>query len=249
MFFNDPSTLLPNMADPQTLDRYFAFCHHELSQEETAQYISAAKSRGVTINDLLLSILFKTIGQWQQQSFTSINPSFRINVPLNLRKGQNDNIPVSNEVSIVFMDRCLEQCCGNVEELLQGIHREMNWIKRTEQKHYFLFLLKIRDYFGKGIYTYLHFRKCRYTVLFSNLGRVLEALPLPRREDGRLMVGDAVLESIDATPPIRLGSMISLLVLTYADRLRFFLRYDPLNLSIEEAKEFLQNLNQALLRL
>jgi len=69
---------------------------------------------------------------------------------------------------------------------------------------------------------------------------------LLHREDGRLKVGEAVLESADAAPPIRFGTLISFSILTYASRIRFILRYDPLNLNEEHANDFLQRFVTAL---
>ena len=247
LLFGNPSPLMPCTAALETLDRYYAFCSHELTQEETRQYVASAKSSGVTVNDLLLRDLFLTIGTWRHRWVNQrTNPMFRVAVPMNLRSEAHRNIPASNTVTMLFLDRYLNQCYGNSEKLLRGIHREMEWIKRTEQKHYLLTSLQVQDTLWGGLASALRKPQCRSTVAFSNLGRVWETLPLLHREDGRLKVGEAVLESADAAPPIRFGTLISFSILTYASRIRFILRYDPLNLNEEHANDFLQRFVTAL---
>ena len=247
LLFGNPSPLAPCTNTLKTLDHYYTFCHHELSQEETSQYVAAAKSSGVTVNDMMLRDLFLTIGSWRQRWIVQQdNPMFRVAVPMNLRTEEHRNVPAANIVTMLFLDRRLKQCLVDAGRLLQGVRREMEWIKRTEQKHYFLTTLQVRDLFFGGLGPALQSLQCRTTVVFSNLGRVLESLPLPRREDGRLQVGEAVLESVDATPPIRFGTLISLSALTYGGRIRLILRYDSVNMTAEQANDFLQRLISAI---
>jgi len=82
---------------------------------------------------------------------------------------------------------------------------------------YFLTTIQTRDVLWGGLASSLRSPQCRATVVFSNLGRVFESLPLSRREDGGLKVGEAVLESVDATPPIRFGTLISFSALGRVD--------------------------------
>ena len=247
LLFGNPSPLAPCTATPQTLDNYYVFSHHELTQNETSQYFAAAKSYGVTVNDILLRDLFLTIGTWRQRWVNQrTNPMFRVAVPMNLRTEQHRNIPASNTVTMLFLDRRLNQCLESAEVLLQGVQREMDWIKRTEQKHYLLTSLQSRDALWGGIASMLQSPHCRSTIAFSNLGRIFESLPMPRLEDGHLQIGDAVLESVDATPPIRPGTLISFSVLTYAGRIRFILRYDPLNMTAEQANDFLHRFTERI---
>ena len=241
LLLGNPSPLAPCGTPPKTVDPYYVFCSHELTQEETRQYVKAAKSNGVTVNDLLLRDLFLTIGSWRERWVDQqSNPVFRVSVPMNLRTEHFRNIPASNTVSMLFLDRHLKQCRGNAEEMLRGVHREMEWIKRTEQKHYFLTTIQTRDVLWGGLASSLRSPQCRATVVFSNLGRVFESLPLSHQEDVGLKVGEAILESVDATPPIRFGTLISFSVLTYRGKIRLVLRYDSQNMTTEQAEDFLQ---------
>ncbi|MDR0520508.1 MAG: hypothetical protein LBH00_01505 [Planctomycetaceae bacterium] len=239
-----PSPLAPCRRVPEVLTDYYAFCSHEISSEETAAYFAAAKAKGVTVNDLLLCGLFTAMGSWRQRWADSLpeknrNPNFRAAVPMNLRTGRHKQIPASNTVTMLFLDRRYRQCLEDKEKVLRGVRREMEWIKRTEQKHYLLTTMQMRDRLPGGLAMSLRYPQCRSTVVLSNLGQVLGGLPLPRREDGKLRIGESVLEEIDANPPIRYGTLFSFSVLTYAGRLRFVLRYDSQNVTAEQANDFL----------
>ncbi|MDR1958628.1 MAG: WS/DGAT domain-containing protein [Planctomycetaceae bacterium] len=218
---------------------YLAFCVDELTPEETKIYFARAKTHRVTVNDLLLRDLFLAMGNWRKKWVAPGNhPWLRVSMPMNLRTEQLKNMPAANAVTMLFLDR-KERDFSDPDQLLQGIHRETDWIKRTEQKHVLLLSLRICNLLPGGIARELKSPKCRATSVLSNLGRVFESLPFPRQPDGRLIVGDAVLEEVDATPPIRSGTLISLSALTYAGRLRLTLRYDAKNMTAEQANDLL----------
>ncbi|MDR3197128.1 MAG: condensation domain-containing protein [Planctomycetaceae bacterium] len=219
---------------------YLAFCADELTQEETRNYFDRAKRHEVTVNDLLIRDLFLAMGVWRKKWFVPKgNPWLRITMPMNLRTESLKNMPAANTVTMLFLDR-KEREFSDPDLLLRNIHQETDWIKRTEQKHVLLLTLKIRDRLPGGIGYELKSPKCRATAVLSNLGRIFESLPFMRRHDGRLFVGNAVLEEVDAAPPIRSGTLISLSALTYADRLRLILRYDAKNMTAEQANDLLQ---------
>jgi hypothetical protein len=216
---------------------YLALCADELSLVETKKYIARAKEYRVTVNDLLLRDLFLAMGQWREKwVMPSDRPWMRISMPMNLRTEQLQKMPAANAVTMLFLDR-RESEFSDPEQLLQGIHRETYWIKRTEQKHFLLLTLRIRKLLPGGIGRELKLKKCRATSVLSNLGNVFKSFP--HRSDGRLVVGNSVLETIDAAPPIRSGTLVSLSALTYAGRLRLILRYDSKNITKEQANDLL----------
>jgi NRPS condensation-like uncharacterized protein len=242
LVFRFPTPLAPHVPLNTNIPAkdYLAFCANELTQEETRNYFNRAKKHGVTVNDLLLRDLFLTMGDWRKRWFVPQgNPWLRISMPMNLRTESLKNMPAANAVTMLFLDR-RERDFSDPDELLQKIHRETEWIKRTEQKHVLLLTLKIRDRLPGGIGWELKSQRCRATSVFSNLGRVFESLPFTRRHDGRFFVGNAVLEEVDATPPIRPGTLISFSALTYANRLRLILRYDAKNMTAEQSGNLLQ---------
>ncbi|MDR1385698.1 MAG: WS/DGAT domain-containing protein [Planctomycetaceae bacterium] len=230
---------------------YLTMCSTELSSEETRQYLARAKANEVTVNDLMLRDLFLTIGEWQKRWLTSTAVNsfdtglIRVSVPMNLRTEQHQHIPAANTVTMIFLDR-KQRDFSDPQRLLQSVHREMNWIKRTQQKHVFLLGLRLRQFLPGGLAQALKSPKCGATCVLSNLGRVFERLTIPQRNDGKLMIGNAVLEEIDATPPIRPGTLISISTLTYAGRIRVILRYDSQNMTAQQAEDFLQKLRNKM---
>ncbi|MDR3183163.1 MAG: hypothetical protein LBT89_09655, partial [Planctomycetaceae bacterium] len=243
LVFGRPEPLKAVNENPAAVRDYFAFVTAELSPQQTKKSFAEAKKKGVTVNDYHLAALFSAMYDWRkslpESDICNENPLYRISVPVNLRTEKHKNIPASNTVTMLFLDRRLRQCADK-EQLLKGIKREMNWAKRAEQKHYLLLTFWVRDYLPGGIALMLKPQQCRSTAVLSNLGRVFETLPLPKRDDGKLIVGGAVLEEVDAAPPIRFGTLISFSMLTYADQLRYILRYDSQNMTKAQAENFLQ---------
>jgi hypothetical protein len=141
---------------------------------------------------------------------------------------------------MVFLDR-RGNAFDNDEKLLQNISKETKWIKKAEQKHVLLLSLQICNFLPGGIGQMLKMRECRATAVLSNLGRVFESLQLEKQADGKLIVGNATLEEIDASPPIRFGTLISISALTYANRLRLILRYDAKNMTQSNANQLLES--------
>ncbi|MDO4630049.1 MAG: hypothetical protein Q4C70_12785, partial [Planctomycetia bacterium] len=211
----------------------------QLSREETRFYIQKAKKQGVTVNDLLLRDFFVTIETWRKESGKVCDSGIlRVMVPTSLRKPCHDGMPAANVVSSVFLDRTRKQIAGDSGKLLSGIHREMERIKRHDQKYVFTLTLSILAKFGV-LNFFLRSKKCRSTGVLSNLGRVLELAPVPRNEDGTIQLGDCRLLFVDAAPPIRFKTLISFSALTYAGALRLCLRYDSHFLTPQDAEHFL----------
>ena len=169
-------------------------------------------------------------------------------VPMSVRDPQHEDLPSVNIVSSVFLDRKKRDMAGDPQKLLEGIHREMEWVKRHDQKYVFILVLQIARKLGGVLSLSLKSRSCRSTGVLSNLGRVMEQAPVPRNEDGTIQLGSSRLEFIDAAPPIRSQTMISFSALTYANALRLCLRYDQNFLTPADAESFLaafyRNLNE-----
>ncbi|MDR2641230.1 MAG: hypothetical protein LBC74_00385 [Planctomycetaceae bacterium] len=242
LLFRSPSPLVPcakcdlDIPNPD----YYKCIATELPSDITDNYFSFAKSNNVTINDLLIRDLFLTINKCRDEwGYSRRGALLRVTMPMSLRTSLHARMPASNNVTMVFLDR-RSSACSDAAKLLRGIGRETRWIKRTEQKHVLILSLRICNLLPGGIGRMLRTRECRATAVLSNLGRVFESLPVLRRADGCLMIGGAVLEEVDATPPIRFGTLISISALTYAGKLRLILRYDAKNMTQDNADQFLK---------
>jgi hypothetical protein len=241
LLFCSPSPLVPcGKCDLGVLDPdYYQSIAMGLSSEITGNYFSFAKSNNVTINDLLIRDLFLTINNCRCEWGLRRGVLMRVTMPMSLRTEFHERMPASNNVTMVFLDR-RSSACLDAAKLLSGIGRETRWIKRAEQKHVLILSLRICDLLPGGLSRMLRARECRATAVLSNLGRVFESLQISRCVDGKLQLGGAVLEEVDATPPIRLGTLVSISALTYAGKLRIILRYDAKNMNQNQANQFMQ---------
>ncbi|MDR0392502.1 MAG: hypothetical protein LBH59_11380, partial [Planctomycetaceae bacterium] len=242
LLFRSPTQLVPckkcdlSIPDPD----YYQCIATGLSSNITNNYFSFAKINNVTINDLLIRDLFLTMNQCRNEwGYSQRGALLRVSMPMSLRTSLHERMPASNNVTMVFLDRW-NSAFADTTKLLRGIKRETNWIKRAEQKHVLILSLTICNQLPGGIGRMLRTRECRATAVLSNLGRVFESLPFSRRADGCLEIGNAVLEEVDATPPIRFGTLISISALTYAGKLRLILRYDAKNMNQNYANQLMQ---------
>lgn len=87
---------------------------------------------------------------------------------------------------------------------------------------------------------FLKMAACRTSAVLSNLGRILDASPVPRDSEGRLLLGTVRLDGIDATSPIRYKTSLAIVALTYAGRLSLTARYDARLIPDEEARAFME---------
>ena len=205
-----------------------------LSPEQTRVYIAAAKRRGWSLNDILLCDFFRSCGDFERKYVPDKNRWIRVAVPIDMRLPETPPLFATNVVSMVFLDRRPSQITDS-EEFGDGIHRETQWIKKTDQGYTLLVNLRSkRNTFG-GLKIVLHGRRCWSTTVLSNLGIIFRTTPLPRTEDGRLIVGNAVLESFCGMPPIRAKTFTGWGVWTYAGRLGMAMRYDERYLSDEQS--------------
>lgn len=214
----------------------------QFTLEETQAYAQKASSLGVTLNDLLLRDFYVTIQTWRKQNLQGKLPdgNVRINVPVNLRQPFHKNLPAANIFSSVFLDHSTRQIDGDPQRLLQSIHREMNDVKNRDLKFVFPRLLNFASHFPGLLELFLHSGSCRSTGVLSNLKRVFTDVPVPRNSEGKIQLGPCVLESVDAAPPIRSKTMVSVSALTYANCLRLCFRCDGHFLSGPAIENFIK---------
>lgn len=214
----------------------------QFTPEETQAYAQKASALGVTLNDLLLRDFCVTIQTWRKQNLQGKLPggNVRINVPVNLRQPFHQNLPAANIFSSVFLDHSTRQIDGDPGRLLQSIHREMIDVKNRDLKFVFPRVLTFAYHFPGLLEIFLHSGSCRSTGVLSNLKRVFTDVPVPRDPEGKILLGPCVLESVDAAPPIRSKTMVSVSALTYANCLRLCFRCDGHFLSVPAIENFLK---------
>lgn len=207
----------------------------------TERLIAAAKSRGVTVNDLLLAGLFLTLGSWNFRSRIS-GENIRVAMPLNMRQTHHRWLPAANIVSMCFLDRMMHPNADR-ETLVRGIRRETALIKELRLGSAMLGALRLSGCLPGGLEAFLrlqaHVLSCPVTSVLSNIGVAFQGSGLPRRSDGCIAVAEIVLVRVEALAPSRPSMPVGFTATTYAGRLGLTLSYDPSRVNPSDANSLI----------
>lgn len=195
-----------------------------LRREQSALLVEIAHELGVTVNDLLLRDLLLTLADWNRDHGLK-RGRLRILVPTNLRQKEDWSMPAANVLSFAFVTRKPKQMRDRTA-LLRSIQRQTTAIKRWRIGLYFVGGLEIACK-SRGIVDWFLRRQWSFaTAVFSNVGPVFSQWP-HAQDDGRAQCGGLRLEGISGTAPLRRGTRLAVVALTYAGRLGLFVRCDP----------------------
>ena len=192
-----------------------------------------AKLHDVTLNDLLLTLVFETLINWNRQHAAKhSNGHIRVGIPVNLRQEQHRDMPAANMVNVTFLDRTPGQST-NRSELVHGISRQMNGIKRRRSGTF----LRVMRAFGrwKTLRKLIQSERVFLTATFSNLGEIMPESRLPRR-DGCLCVGGNLLHNVEVQAPVRSTMPVFFVVFSYGGRLKSCMSYDSRRFSLNSAR-------------
>ncbi len=195
---------------------------HTFDEDETRRLRTIARQRGVTMNDLLLRDLFLLCRDWNSRH-ARMPPHgwLRINMPQSLRQRQHEHMPAANVMSQAFLTRQAGDC-NNPERLLSGLCLETAAIKRWRLGLYFLGGLALADRLPGALRLgmWLFGRSCHATTVLTNIGDVARRFSsrLPR-QNGRVVAGNLVLQSLVGMPPLRPGTYAGFGTCIYAGEL------------------------------
>ncbi len=215
---NDPS------AAQSPAREFLAFETHLLSAEQTRQLKKGAAARSVSTNDLLLRDALVTIRQWNASAGGRRTGPCRINMPVYVRGRSVPPMPASNGIGFSFVTVDPDQ--KSDEAILDLVREQTQQIKQWKLALYFLGGLAAASNYPRLIRWVLKRDRPLATMVLSNLAQVLTTSPLPRREDGRLICGNVVLEHIAGVPPVRPLTRASMVVMEYGGQLAIALRCD-----------------------
>ena len=219
-----------------------------LSREETSAYFSRAKAQGATVNDALLADCFRAADRWLRDvKHDEKDGRMRVMSPINMRSNDERRALLANVVSTVFIDRTRREILKEGDSLIKSVSSEMQWVKKRDQRFVFLLILKVLRRIPGSLKLMLHLPICRATCVLTNLGRVLNGAPTRRDDEGRIVVGDATLERIEAETPNRPKTSLSVAGLTYAGELNLCVHHDSRLITPEQAREFVRIFRELLL--
>ncbi|MEJ7593068.1 MAG: hypothetical protein WKF77_16095 [Planctomycetaceae bacterium] len=236
------ATPLGLLSDDQTLQQPPAFPSprsFSFDTQVTTCILSEARRRKVTVNDLLTRDLFLAIHDWRTQNgVKSENEWLRLFMPVNQRTTDDETLSAANIMGAVFLERNRRHMT-NADSLLQSIKSAMQSHKHNQNGFLFIAALALMKRIPRLRNQVLHQKKCLSSCVFSNLGVILNRTPLPRR-DGKLAIGDMILDQVDFIAPLRPLTAAAFCVYTYAGRLTLNLHFDPRSISKLQADSLLE---------
>ncbi len=207
------------------------------SQDEIVQLQAIASQAGATLNDLMLRDLFLVLHRWNVEQSGARRQRPTINVPVSLRSRADREMPAANSLGFWFLHRTAADC-ARPAALLGSVREETAAVKKWRLPLYFIGGLGIAARVP-GLMRQMLRRKTSFaTAVFSNVGRVLSRSPLERIDD-RLQCGNVVLEHVTGVPPIRPGTRVAVVVVTYGNETTINLRSDPRYFSSSASRQLL----------
>jgi hypothetical protein len=232
-----PLAKLADGAGGETREADRSFVTELLDKNTVRSLKQKATSCGVMLNDLLLRDLFMVIGKWQTQNGGRAGDWLRVNVPVSLRGAGDRVLPAANRLGFVFLTRRLRDCRDGTS-LLQSIHEEMTRIRKKNLALRFVGGLAVASRIDGMMKWFLNRKRTYATIVFSNLGRVLNVRQLPRRQR-QIVSGGILLKQVSAVPPIRPLTRASIAVITYGEEVTVNLQGDLNYFDIAQVSELL----------
>ena len=238
-FARTPVPLLPHRVarDDDPLPTGFpATRTHTFTSAETAALYQTAQRLGVTVNDLLARDIFLALYDWRARHGGRDDDAWlRLMVPTDLRTPADRLLPAANVVGSVFLDRRGSDF-ADPARLLAGIASELQDTKDNRLGLVFIYSLHALGLLPGALRRNARRDCCSVTSIFSNMGKLLRRLPLPK-DNGRHVVGNVILERIEGVAPIRPYNCVTFLATEYAGCLTMTLHYDPRPVSPAQADD------------
>lgn len=232
--------------DNQLCDQYPTWATHRLDADSLQKMRRSARSKGVSLNDLICRDVFLAVSRWRQSiAETTESQWLRMMVPVNLRTKEDRNLSAANMVSSVFLDRRPSDC-ANPDALLKSIQDEMELIKNLELGLTFPQTLALSRLVPDGLKRTAN-RGNRISFIFSNVGVVSKAPFLPK-VDGYTRYGDVVLREIYAAVPITDFTNIAFFAHQYAKQLWLTLHFDANVVTRDQANALVEILGEQFAR-
>jgi len=215
---------------------------HQFSTHETESLRQAARRGKWNLNELLTAAIF--IGSSAsnvREALSNGNDWIRMMVPFSMRTPADyREQSAANIVSCVFLDRTRNHIQDH-EALLQSIQSELELIKKNRLPLIFNFSIWIKKMltFNGSRPKKAAPKRCETSLVFSNLGKLFLGSKLVKKEDKRLVAGQARVESIEILAPLAPWMCIAWIALQYAERLSLTLRFDSRVVGSHKASEML----------
>ena len=200
----------------------------------------AATDANATLNDLLLHDLFLALREWNARHDADRGERYlRIVMPQSLRERADASMPAANVMSYSFLTRRTDACRAG-DELMGGLAWETAAIRKYRLALYFIGGLAVGHRWKFLMKWGLSDRHCFATAVMTNVGdptrRFRARFP---RTDGRIHVGNLVLDDITGVPPLRPMTRAAFSITTYARQLTVSVMCDGTVMNHDDAQGLL----------
>lgn len=199
----------------------------------------AAENRGLTAHDLLTFATFRFAAQWNQSRGKPANQEIRLCVPVDLRGRGDDATPAANVVGMQFLSLKSSDCLDDAR-LLESVKNEAIRTRTEQPAARMNQTLALAYAIPKAVAASFRGNRCMSTCILSNVGDPTRRFTatLPRRE-GKLVIGDVVLEKIYGISPMRRGTRLGIGAQTYNRQLVLSMRSDPYRFSLDDTRRMM----------
>ncbi|MCP4788430.1 MAG: DUF1298 domain-containing protein [Fuerstiella sp.] len=202
-----------------------AYLSHQSSSAELTALLAAARMQGTTLNNILMTDVYRSLDQWMSQCGDSGHRWIRMAVPASIRADSRVTNTCCNQVTIMFLDQHSSDI-RNSDSLLDRVTKLTRFHRESNIWYSMLQLLDALAAVPLLMHLYLRTNRRMCTTVLSNVGRAFESCSQPRNK-GRLTVGDMQLTSLNFLSPLRPGTDVTFGVVTYAGSLSLSMHYKP----------------------
>lgn len=237
----EPLLAREELADEPLPDNFPTFITRNISDLAMKDLSDLAEKEGCTRNELIISALFKAVREWKTKNeIPGENKKLRVVIPINIREIGDRRCPACNRVTFIQLDRKTKEM-SNILNLARGISSELGIIRRMRFDRFPNVVLRGMSWVP-GLFKRIgEQRKCRATVVFTNLGHPFDRVRLPR-EGNKLRSGNMVLEQVEPAAAYYDQIPATILLSSYAEQYSLILHYDSRELSKELAQKLIDEL-------
>ena len=216
-------------------------CHQSLDRSLTERVFEKCQATEVGVNELSLAILFRTCAEWNRSLGDKNGKSrLRLMMPFDLR-GRNDlRMPATNRLSFVFLGRNYQQC-DDFDSLLKSIQRELAAVRETNLHLDLVNGLAAGAKWPRWMRWGLSKSNSMATAVLTYVGDVSRGMNriFPEIDGGR-PIGDAVLQSVMASPPVRRNTNIAIGLCVNWGQIYFSASWNRAQFSGRDCEKFLE---------
>lgn len=212
-----------------------------LSSTQTRALKRYAKSKGASLNSVLLRDLFTTIVNWKKQEGNKTpGTHLRLMVPINERTKLFRKMAACNHCTMINLDRTPMEI-GDETELLQGIEQELGVIAKWKLSLNFWRALEVFRWLPGGLNRFAG-DEVSATMLLTNVGRILPKLMSKAGTEEQ----ELAIEDFEVLPPLAFGTAAAMAACYVKNELRIAFQFDETLVSPKDFERLVTLYNNKL---